>query len=56
VTVRSSFVFKVLRAKGIRLFCILGFGLALTACDRCGDFASPIKMQVCREQAPPPSQ
>jgi hypothetical protein len=43
---------KLLRAKALRILCALGLGLALTACDQCGDFK--LQMQVCRQQAPAP--
>ena len=53
---RKSIVMKLVRARTTRILCVLGFGLALTACDRCGDFVSPIKlhMQACRDEAPVP--
>jgi hypothetical protein len=43
---------KLLRSKLTRVLCVIGVGLALTACDQCGDF----KVQACRQQAPSPSQ
>jgi hypothetical protein len=38
---------------GCRLLSVLALGALLAACDRCGDFASPFKVEACRDAAPP---
>jgi hypothetical protein len=38
---------------GCRLLIVAAIGALLAGCDRCGDFASPFKVEACRDTAPP---
>jgi hypothetical protein len=36
-----------------RLLSVAAIGVLVAGCDRCGDFASPFKVEACRDTAPP---
>ena len=45
---------SAVRATVFRLLCLLALGALLGGCDRCGDWYSPFKVEVCRNTTPPP--
>jgi hypothetical protein len=44
---------KTARAFVCRLLCVVALGAIVAGCDRCGDWYSPFKVEVCKDTSPP---